>query len=457
MQREEMLAQLRSGDARFDVVVVGGGITGAGVAREASGSGLKTLLVEQQDFAWGTSGRSSKMVHGGLRYLGSGHPGLTRTALRERNRLLHEAPGLVEPLPFLMPHRQGAFPGPRLFRLLLWFYDHMAGTPSYRHLARHELPLWAPELRQPDLTGGSLFQDAVTDDARLVLRLLQEARQDGALCLNYVRALSLVREAGRVSGLQLQDNLSQETFTVRTPLVINATGAWVAGLQRQTGSAAPMHIRPLRGSHLVLPWSRLPVTCALLLLHPEDRRPVFAFPWAGTTVLGTTDCDHPQSLSREPAITTEEVRYLLNIAAGLFPDARIGARDVISTWAGVRPVVSDGAQAQPLRRKPWGQTRGGCRTGQHCRGQTHHFPPHGPAGPGSGTGKPEQHPPAPGTAAGVPPPRPPDAPCGPVPAGLATAVRILRGQGRGTAGRGRAGNRSRHSGILESAALGLSP
>lgn len=349
MQREQILAQVTGGHSRFDVVVVGGGVTGAGIAREASGSGLRTLLVEQRDFAWGTSGRSSKMIHGGLRYLGSGHPALTRAALRERNRLLREAPGLVQQLPFLLPHRKGVFPGPRAFRLLLWLYDHMAGTHSRRRLAPHELPLWVPGLQQKDLLGGSLFLDAVTDDARLVMRLLHEAGRDGALCLNYVRALSVLRESGRVCGLRLQDEAGQRTFEVETPLVINATGAWVTDLQQQENAISPMRIRPLRGSHLVLPWSRLPVSCAVSFLHPVDHRPVFVFPWAGTTVLGTTDCDHSQPLTQEPAISCAEVQYLLTIADELFPDARISPRDVISAWAGVRPVVSDGRSRSPSR------------------------------------------------------------------------------------------------------------
>ncbi len=289
MQRQRILSDLARGDATFDVVVVGGGITGAGVAREAAGSGLRTLLVEQRDFAWGTSSRSSKMVHGGLRYLGRGHPGLTREALRERERLLAEAPGLVERLPFIMPHRQGRFPGPRLFQLLLRIYDRMAGVRTRRWLPSHEARTWVPGLGGSDLRGASLFLDAVTDDARLVLRVLEEARRDGALCLNYVRAESVRRDDGRVSGLVLRDQESDRSFTVHTPRVINASGAWACDLQRDP---AKVRLRPLRGSHLVLPWSRLPVSCAVSLLHPRDRRPVFAFPWSGMTVLGTTDLDH---------------------------------------------------------------------------------------------------------------------------------------------------------------------
>ncbi|MCW8977735.1 MAG: FAD-dependent oxidoreductase, partial [Marinobacter sp.] len=162
MNRTDILNALRSGTNKFDVVVVGGGITGAGVAREAAGSGLRTLLVEQKDFSWGTSSRSSKMVHGGLRYLGSGHYGLTRDAVRERERLMAEAPGLIEPLRFIMPHFKGQFPGPRLFQTLLRVYDFIARNRSRHFLTPAESMLWVPGLTGEKLAGASGFTDAVT-------------------------------------------------------------------------------------------------------------------------------------------------------------------------------------------------------------------------------------------------------------------------------------------------------
>ncbi|MGP9831418.1 glycerol-3-phosphate dehydrogenase/oxidase [Marinobacter sp. NSM] len=352
MTRQQILAELKTGNARFDVVIVGGGITGAGAAREAAGSGLRTLLVEQKDFAWGTSSRSSKMVHGGLRYLGSGHIGLTRDAVRERQRMMAEAPGLVEPLRFVMPHYQGQFPGPRLFQALLAVYDRLAGARSRQRLTPSQTQQWAPGLNQAGLLGASLFTDALTDDARLVQRLIAEASQDGALCLNYVSATRIIRnEAGMVNGLVVvpEGEPPESGITVSAPIVINATGAWADRLQQQGPSEQPLSIRPLRGSHLVVPWKRLPVTCAVSLFHPEDKRPVFAFPWAGTTVLGTTDLDHRENLDQEPVITDHELRYLLQVAEHLFPGASLSARDVISTWAGVRPVVTDGQGKTPSR------------------------------------------------------------------------------------------------------------
>jgi len=349
MTRTETLNTLQSGTNEFDVVVVGGGITGAGVAREAAGSGLRTLLVEQKDFSWGTSSRSSKMVHGGLRYLGSGHYGLTRDAVRERERLMAEAPGLIDPLRFIMPHFKGQFPGPRLFQTLLRVYDFIARNHSRHFLTPTESMLWVPGLTGENLAGASGFTDAVTDDSRLVLRLIAEARRDGAMCVNYTRAIDVKRSGGQVSGLLIQPEENDAPIEISAPLVINATGAWADRLQSSDTSESAMNIRPLRGSHLVLPWSCLPVSCSVSLFHPEDGRPVFAFPWLGTTVLGTTDIDHEGNLDQEPVISEAETTYLLEIASRLFPGSPIARSDILSTWAGVRPVVTDGTGKAPSK------------------------------------------------------------------------------------------------------------
>ncbi|MBW0146128.1 glycerol-3-phosphate dehydrogenase/oxidase [Marinobacter arenosus] len=347
--RDQLLGELRAARRCFDVIVIGGGITGAGVAREAAGSGLRTLLVEQKDFAWGTSSRSSKMVHGGLRYLGSGQYRLTRDAVRERQRLLAEAPGLIRPLRFLMPHFHRQFPSPGLFQILLAVYDRISGVHSRRLLNRAEATHWAPGLTTNDLIGASVFSDAVTDDARLVQRIIAEARKDGAVCLNYVKALEVKRTDGKVSGVRLQAEGSDEPFDVSSPLVINATGAWADRLQTASPDQPVMNIRPLRGSHLVVPWTRLPVSCSISLLHPEDKRPVFAFPWEGATVLGTTDLDHSGNLDDEPRISGKEVDYLLKISERLFPSSNLSRQDILSTWAGVRPIVTDGSGKAPSK------------------------------------------------------------------------------------------------------------
>jgi glycerol-3-phosphate dehydrogenase len=335
--REVALPELAARD--WDLIVVGGGISGAGILREAARRGWSCLLLEQRDFAWGTSSRSSKMVHGGLRYIAKGQLGLTRDSVRERQRLLGEAPGLVDALPFLFPHYRGQFPGPRVFGGLLGVYDALAGQRLHRYHPAAELRYLAPGLNDAELLGGTLFTDAVTDDARLVMRVLGEARAEGGEALNGLRVIELSRDGERVNGLVAEDSENGRRFSFRARAVAQATGAWADELRRKTGLE---HIRPLRGSHLLLPAWRLPVAQAISFMHPEDQRPVFVFPWEGATVIGTTDLDHGEALNRDARITEAEVEYLLAACASVLPHAKVGRADVLSTWAGVRPVVSEG-------------------------------------------------------------------------------------------------------------------
>ncbi len=301
--------------------------------------GWRCLLLEQRDFAWGTSSRSSKMVHGGLRYIAKGQWRLTRDSVRERQRLLGEAPGLVEPLSFVMAHYRGGFPGPRLFGGLLSVYDALAGRRNHRFYDAAALRYLAPGLKEQRLLGGTRFFDAVTDDARLVLRVLAEARHDGGEAFNGMRVRELLREGGQVVGLRAEDRESGELLDFRCRALAVATGAWADELRQPGGSE---HIRPLRGSHLLLPAWRLPVAHAFSFMHATDRRPVFVFPWEGATVVGTTDLDHRDGLGEDARISRAELDYLLAACAQQFPAAAIEACDVLSTWAGVRPVVSSG-------------------------------------------------------------------------------------------------------------------
>lgn len=332
----------------WDLVVIGGGITGAGILREARRRGLRVLLVEQRDFAWGTSSRSSKMVHGGLRYLGSGQYRLTRDSVHERERLLREAPGLVDPLPFLMPHYRGQFPGPRVFGGLLSVYDHIAGRRDHAFVKTQDISYWLQGLRQDGLLGATRFADAVTDDARLVLRVLHTAIGEGALALNNLEATQVLRDERGVCGVQVKDAETGQIYTLQTRAVINATGAWTDQLRAQLG--AGRSIRPLRGSHLVFPFWRLPVACTLSFFHPGDKRPVFVFPWEGVTVVGTTDLDHAIPLNQEASITGEEIEYLLAAVNQMLPSARLTQADVQGTWAGVRPVIG-GSAKDPSKEK----------------------------------------------------------------------------------------------------------
>lgn len=347
--RKIALNRLRNplrGQLGWDLIIVGGGITGAGVYREAVNRGLNVLLIDQKDFAWGTSSRSSKMVHGGLRYLSSGHFGLTNHSVKERQLLMNELPGLVDPLPFIFSHYKGKFPGPWIFDKLLAIYDWMAGK-RYRQYRQGAIKdYWVPGTKTENLEGVTQFSDAVTDDSRLVMRVLHEGNREGGMALNYMKAIDTLREDGKVTGLKIEDQMSGETFELKANAVINATGAWSDKLRESLGQEKA--IRPLRGSHLIVPFWRLPVAFSMSIMHPVDGRAAFVFPWEGVTVIGTTDLDHKTDLNTEASVTQEEVDYLLELANHQFPNAKLEAKDIRASWSGVRPVVSD----KPKNGKP---------------------------------------------------------------------------------------------------------
>ncbi len=345
--RNDLWRQLLEGRQCWDMIVVGGGITGAGVFREAVRNKLKVLLLEQQDFSWGTSSRSSKMVHGGLRYFAQGDIKLVFHALRERERLLREAPGLVYRTGFVFLHRRGQFPGRWLFALLMWIYDLLAGVREHRFLKRAQVLERLPGLNSSGLKGAGYYTDAITDDSRLVLRTLQEACGEGGQALNYVRVGSLLKQQGKVTGVKAENLLNGETAEIAAAVVINATGVWADRLRNElTGEHK---VRPLRGSHLIFHAETLPVSEVLAVLHPWDRRPVFIFPWQGLTVVGTTDLDHHQDPDSEAAISGEEVEYLLECVNRQYPDLHITEREVVSTFSGVRPVIAGGKRVPPSK------------------------------------------------------------------------------------------------------------
>ncbi len=344
-------------DQEWDIVIIGGGITGAGILLEAARRGWRVLLVEQRDFAWGTSSRSSKLVHGGLRYIKEGKLGLTRDSVRERQHLLQQAPGLVEPQSFAFANYRGKKPGRWMFALGLAIYDRMARQRESHHHVRHhhmrdEFLMLAPNVARDALEGGMCYQDAKTDDARLVMRVLQEAIAAGGSAVNYMAASSLLRRegqgegqgesqvGGQVEGVLLIDAIDQTRHAVKAKVVINATGAWA---DRLRANAVPgRKLRPLRGSHLILPAWRLPLAQAVSFMHPGDGRPVFAYPWEGVTLVGTTDVDHRADLQQEAVIDAEEVEYLMAALAYQFPQAGLTYDDIISSYAGVRPVIDSG-------------------------------------------------------------------------------------------------------------------
>ena len=360
-QRQQALAPLshRSSQVEpWDMLIIGGGITGAGIAREAARRGLAVLLIEQKDFAWGTSSRSSKMVHGGLRYIASGDYKTTLLSVRERERMLSEASGLVNEMHYVMPHYKGKFPPPWIFNTLLRVYDRLAGKRYFTYFKREAFLSLNPHIKKDKFLGASQFSDAVTDDSRLVMRVLDEAINDGAQAINYLKAESLItNEQGLVVGATLKDTSSEDnahtnaqSYDVYAKVVVSATGAWADTLRmqasKQTEQSFHKQIRPSRGSHLVISQERLPLKQAYTFLHPVDKRAVFVFPWENRTVLGTTDLDHPPLDDSEVGITNEEVDYLLAATNDLFSDADLNREDVISTWAGVRPLISDGGDGK---------------------------------------------------------------------------------------------------------------
>lgn len=328
----------------WDIIIIGGGITGAGILREASRRNLKAVLLEQKDFAWGTSSRSTKMVHGGLRYLKEWNLKLTRESVIERENLIRELPGLVENRSFVLPYYDD-----RLLRRVslyvgLVIYDLLSGKWRKHVCSLKEMEKRAPLTLRNELRGGFLINDAVTDDARLVLRVLSEAQKRGAVALNYCRVDRLIREKSGIKGVEVTDTEHSETRTIRGRLVINATGAWADYLRKDVARANKKRIRPLRGSHLVLPLEKLPLVDNISLFHPKDGRPVTTLEWEGRVLFGTTDIDHREDLNSEASISPDEVRYLLDALNFQFPNQHLTPDDIISTQAGIRPVIDTGKE-----------------------------------------------------------------------------------------------------------------
>jgi len=326
-------------EQNWDLIVIGGGITGAGIFKRAVSGGLKTLLLEAADFSSGTSSKSSKLVHGGFRYLRSGQYDVTFESVRQREVLLRQAKELVTPLGFIMPYGSGP-KQKSMFRVGVIIYDLMAPKWKHRHLNLNQLREIIPMLKPEGMAGAYLYQDALLDDSRMVLRLIQEAQEAGGMALNYVRVVQLLRTRdARVCGVAVEDQSRAHlgTLELKAKAVINATGPWTDKLREQLGRQE--RVRPLRGSHLVFSFDDLPIPHAVTLMHPKDGRAMFAIPWEGRTIFGTTDLDHPFPLSQEPFCTSEEITYMLEAVEAIFPDARISEDSIISSFAGLRPIV----------------------------------------------------------------------------------------------------------------------
>ncbi len=342
--RESIWAEI---DREWDIIVIGGGITGAGIFRSAVSAGLRTLLVEARDFSSGTSSRSSKLVHGGFRYLYNRQYHVTYESVKERQRLLHSALHLITPLPFnLLNYRLYNFPS-WAFHLGVVAYDLMAPKWDHQVLSSSDILDRFNGLNHDGIIKGFRYQDAVLDDARLVLRIIHETVEDGGTAINYASVDHLLRDKkGAVRGIVVRDTASKKGLTVevKAKVVINAAGPWTDDIRHEIN--APRRLRPLRGSHLIFNRARFHVPEAVTFFHPQDRRAMFVIPWEGATLVGTTDIDHSEKQHgplNEPCAERNEIEYILSAVDFLFPQLNITQSDIISTFAGLRPVINTGA------------------------------------------------------------------------------------------------------------------
>lgn len=348
------------GATPFDVLVVGGGITGAGVALDAASRGLRVALVERDDLASGTSSKSSKLVHGGLRYLQNGDVRLVYEALRERQRLRRNAPHLVRLLPFLIPifSRDGLI-NPKVARALgsaMWMYDLTGGArigKLHKRLKKHEAMEHMPTLVESRLAGAYLYYDAAADDARLTLTIARTAALDhGAVVANHTSLVDLHHDdAGHVSGAVVEATSPTgevQRIEVTARSVVNAAGVWADSVRALDEGGDPDSIRPAKGIHITVPWAKVQNTIAAVVPVPKDKRSVFVVPWLpngdGTyllTYIGTTDTDYDGPVD-DPQCTAEDVAYLLG-AINASVREPLSPEDVVGTWAGLRPLVKAAA------------------------------------------------------------------------------------------------------------------
>ena len=338
----------RLGTDEFDVLVVGGGITGAGVALDAAARGLRTALVERDDFASGTSSKSSKLVHGGLRYLQQREYVLVYENLAERQRLLDNAPHLVRPLPFLIPlfGKDGAVKKTvaKAYSTALWLYDLTGGIrigKRHRRIPVDEAMGHLPILRREYLVAGFLYYDAQADDARLTLTIARTAALDhGAVAANYAGVVALLKDdGGRVRGARLADGTE-----VRAACVVNAAGVWADDVRALDEGAHPDSLRPAKGVHVTVPWEKVRCDIAAVIPVVKDRRSIFVVPWGDRVYLGTTDTDYDGPLD-DPQCTADDVRYLLD-AFNTFSSEPLTEADVLSSWAGLRPLIKSASSAR---------------------------------------------------------------------------------------------------------------
>jgi glycerol-3-phosphate dehydrogenase len=343
MTRQATLERVRARTAPWDLLVIGGGATGIGVAVDAAARGYEVLLLEQADFGKGTSSRSTKLVHGGVRYLEQGNIGLVMEALKERGRLRQNAPHLVTDLPFVVPNYEW-WEAP-FYGLGLKLYNLLAGRYGFgpsQILSREETLARLPTLRTEGLRGGVVYYDGQFDDARLLVNLAQTAAEHGATLLNYVAVTGLTRGAdGFVAGALARDAETGVAFSVAASVVVNAAGPFCDAVRRLADPAAAPLVAPSQGAHLVFDRAFLPGSHAIMVPHTADGRVLFAIPWHGHTLVGTTDTPIEAPVL-EPRPTADEIQLILDTAGRYLARAPTRA-DVRSAFVGIRPLVRQGA------------------------------------------------------------------------------------------------------------------
>ncbi len=338
-QREQLIQSLAVPEKTWDIIVVGGGATGLGTALDAASRGYKTLLLEQADFAKGTSSRSTKLVHGGVRYLAQGDIGLVREALYERGLLIKNAAHLVKNESFIIPNYKwwtGAF-----YTIGLTFYDLLAGKLSFgrsKHISKKETLSRLPGIKEKNLYGGVVYHDGQFDDARLAINLAQTCLEQGATVLNYFKVTGLLKEGGKITGVIAQDIEAGTVYQIKCRAVINATGVFVDDLLQKDEPHKKPLVRPSQGIHIVVDRSFMPGEDALMIPKTDDNRVLFAVPWHGKLLIGTTDTPINE-YSLEPRALEEEIGFVMrNVSKYLTrPPER---KDVLSIFAGLRPLAA---------------------------------------------------------------------------------------------------------------------
>ena len=335
----------RLGEEKLDLLIIGGGINGAGIARDAALRGLSVAVVEARDLAYGTSSRSSKLIHGGLRYLEQLEFSLVFEAVSERRILMDIAPHLVEPMGFIFPVYKDSRQSLTMINTGLWLYEGLSlfrSPKRHRKLKLDDIRRHEPALKTEGLKGAPLYYDGATDDARLTLESAIDAADNGAVVSTWTKAVSFLKDetSGRINGAVVKDMLGDEGLKeVHASAVINATGPWTDRTRKLSTEKVTEVLRPTKGVHVVVDHHRLPVNNAIVCFHPDDDRVLFAIPWGEQTYLGTTDTDF-QGDPGQVMADGDDVSYLLDAAKEYFPDYPLSEEDVISTWAGLRPLIA---------------------------------------------------------------------------------------------------------------------